>query len=58
VLARDFRRIDPRSARVVLIEAGPRNVIVVLDGAYNEYLDQSDEAHTSAMRNESKESRR
>ena len=24
VLARDFRRIDPRSARVVLIEAGPR----------------------------------
>ena len=24
VLARDFRRIDPRTARVVLIEAGPR----------------------------------
>jgi NADH dehydrogenase len=23
-LARDFRRIDPRTARIVLIEAGPR----------------------------------
>ena len=23
-LARDFRRIDPRSARVILLEAGPR----------------------------------
>ncbi|WP_323115688.1 FAD-dependent oxidoreductase, partial [Klebsiella variicola] len=23
-LARDFRRIDPRSARILLVEAGPR----------------------------------
>ena len=35
-LAADFRRIDPRSARVMLVEAGPR-VLPTFDDALSEY---------------------
>ena len=35
-LAADFRRIDPRSARVTLVEAGPR-VLPTFDDALSEY---------------------
>jgi NADH dehydrogenase len=43
-LARDFRRIDPRSARVVLIEAGPR----ILQ-AYPEELSRKAQAQLEAL---------
>ncbi len=43
-LARDFRRIDPRAARVVLIEAGPRVL-----SAYPEDLSRKAQAQLEAL---------
>jgi NADH dehydrogenase len=40
VLARDFRRIDPRSSRIVLIEAGPR-ILPTLPADLSDYARQA-----------------
>jgi len=39
-LAADFRRIDPRSAHVILVEAGPR-ILPAFDASLSEYARQS-----------------